>query len=58
MILSKYADFYSVIFYSEAAYLSIYYNIAVLNESYTNTIDYEYPTPTSYMEVSYSDPLR
>lgn len=58
MKLSKYTSFYSFIFTTEAADVTIYTSIITLNESNTNTIDYKYPSPSNYMDVSYGDPLQ
>lgn len=58
MQLSKYASFYNFIFTTEAADVTIYTSIITLNESNTNTIDYEYPSSSNYMDVSYGDPLQ
>lgn len=62
----------SLIFYSAAADLTIYYSLVVFNESYTNVVNYSYPKITAvkdsngdayanvsnYIGVSYGDPLK
>lgn len=58
MRIPKYTDFMSVIFYAEAADLTVYYNIMAFNEQESNTLDYEYPTTENHLEVSYGNPLQ
>lgn len=64
---SSYSYHYSVIFYSAAADLTVYYNVIALNENYTNVANYSFPKVSfdndgtarfAYMGVSYGDPLK
>lgn len=48
----------SIIFYSEAISLVVFYNIISLDEKYSNTLAYEYPTKDDFDGYYFSDPLR